>query len=110
MSPRVRLLGRPHIEGDEQLYRRPRGMKSWLLLARPQCAARSMEELRQHALRLLADGDASTASAVAGRAAGLEPLDENAQELFIRSLVAAGRAGLAAAHLTRCEETFAREG
>jgi hypothetical protein len=43
----------------------------WLLLARGECAARSMQELRQAALRLLAAGDAEAAVTPAGRAAGL---------------------------------------
>ena len=48
--------------------------------------------------------------AAAGRAARLDPLDEGAQELFLRVLVAAGRGGLASAHLASCEALFAREG
>ncbi len=56
------------------------GFDTWLLLARLDCAAR------------------------------LDPLDDNAQELFVRVLVAAGRAGLASAHLASCEALFAREG
>jgi DNA-binding SARP family transcriptional activator len=66
------------------------GFDAWLLLARGECAALSMQELRQMALRLLAAGDAEAALEPAGRAAGLEPLDEDAQDLFLRVLVAAG--------------------
>ncbi len=62
----------------------------WLMLARGRCAARSMEELRQAALRLLAAGDAEAAAESAGRAAAQDALDEGAQELFLRALVAAG--------------------
>jgi tetratricopeptide (TPR) repeat protein len=86
------------------------GFETWLLLARPRCAARSMEELRQQALRLLGAGDAEGATAPAGQAARLEPLNEDAQELFLRTLVAAGRSALAAAHLASCQANFAREG
>jgi DNA-binding SARP family transcriptional activator len=71
----------------------------WLILARGRCAARSMEELRQATLRLLATGDFEAAADVAGRAAARDPLDEGAQELFLRALVSAGhpaRAGTAA--------------
>jgi DNA-binding SARP family transcriptional activator len=82
----------------------------WLLLARGECAARSMQELRHAALRLLASGDAEAAVAPAGRAAGLDPLDEDAQELFLRVLVAAGHAARAAAHLASCERVFSRAG
>ena len=82
----------------------------WLMLARGRCAARSMEELRQAALRLLAAGDAEMAAGLAGRAAALDPLDENAQELFLRALVAAGHPARAAVHLAACEAALANEG
>jgi DNA-binding SARP family transcriptional activator len=83
---------------------------TWLMLARGRCAARSMEELRQDALRLLAQGKAEAAAEVAGRAAGLDPLDEAAQELFLRILVAAGHPARAAVHLASCEAALVREG
>jgi DNA-binding SARP family transcriptional activator len=86
------------------------GFGTWLLLARLRCAARGQEELRRRALSLLAGGDAGAATEAAGRAARLDPLDEAAQELFLRTLVAAGRPGLASAHLASCEALFAREG
>jgi DNA-binding SARP family transcriptional activator len=82
----------------------------WLMLARGRCAARSMEELRQAVLRLLAAGDAETAAAIAGIAATRDPLDEGAQEMFLRALVAAGHQARAAVHLAACEATFARDG
>jgi DNA-binding SARP family transcriptional activator len=83
---------------------------TWLLLARGECAALSMQELRQMALRLLAAGNAEAAMEPAGRAAGLEPLDEDAQELFLRVLVAAGHAARASVHLSLCERVFAGAG
>jgi DNA-binding SARP family transcriptional activator len=82
----------------------------WLMLARGRCAARSMEELRQAALRLLAAGAAEAAAELAGRAAALDPLDESAQELFLRALVAADHPARAAVHLAACEAAFAKEG
>jgi DNA-binding SARP family transcriptional activator len=82
----------------------------WLMLARGRCAARSMEELRRAALGLLAAGDAEAATEPAGRAAALDPLDEGAQELFLRALVAAGHPARAAVRLAACEALFAREG
>jgi tetratricopeptide (TPR) repeat protein len=82
----------------------------WLMLARGRCAARSMEELRQAALRLLAEGKAEAAAEAAGRAAGLDRLDEGAQELFLRTLVAAGHPARATVYLASCEAAFAREG
>ena len=68
----------------------------WLMLARGRCAARSMEELRRAALGLLTAGDPEAAIQPAGRAVALDPLDEGAQELFLRTLVAAGHPARAA--------------
>ena len=82
----------------------------WLMLARGRCVARSMEELRHAALRLLAEGKAEAAAEAAGRAARLNQLDESAQELFLRTLVAAGHPARAAVHLASCEAAFASEG
>ena len=82
----------------------------WLMLARGRCAARSMEELRQAALRLLAEDNAEAAADAAGRAASLDPLDEDAQELFLRTLVAAGHPARATVHLASCQAALAREG
>jgi DNA-binding SARP family transcriptional activator len=104
----VEDIGGGLLEGIE--LRNCPGFDTWLLLARLNCAARGREELRRRALSLLAAGEAGAAMAAAGRAAGLDPLDEGAQELFLRVLVAAGRGGLASAHLAACEALFAREG
>ena len=104
----VEDIGGGLLEGIE--LRNCPGFDTWLLLARLDCAARGREELRRRALSLLAAGEAGAAMAAAGRAAGLDPLDEGAQELFLRVLVAAGRGGLASAHLASCEALFAREG
>ena len=104
----VEDIGGGLLEGIE--LRNCPGFDTWLLLARLNCAARGREELRRRALSLLAAGEAGAAMAAAGRAAELDPLDEGAQELFLRVLVAAGRGGLASAHLAACEALFAREG
>ena len=101
-------MGGDLLEGID-LQNCPR-FDTWLMLARLHCAARLREELRRHALSLLAAGDAEAAIATAGHGARLDPLDEGAQELFLRALVAAGRGALAAAHLASCQMTFAREG
>ena len=82
----------------------------WLVLARARCEHRLREALRAAALGALSAGDLQTALGVAERAARLDPLDEAAQELFLRTLVAGGRPALAAAHLAVCERTFARAG
>jgi DNA-binding SARP family transcriptional activator len=83
---------------------------TWLMMARGRLEARSMEELRQAVLRMLAAGDTQAAVGAAGRAAGRDPLDEGAQELFVRALVAAGHPARASVHLAACEATFEREG
>lgn len=101
-------IGGTLLEGVE-VQNCPR-FDAWLLVNRRRAAARSLEELRRHALALLAAGDAEQAVTITLRAAGLDPLDEPAQELFLRALVAAGHEGQAAAHLASCEATFAREG
>jgi DNA-binding SARP family transcriptional activator len=101
-------MGADLLEGVE--LRNCPGFDTWLLLARLDCAARVRQELRRRALSLLAAGEAAAAMAPAGRAATMDPLDEGAQELFLRVLVAAGRGGLASAHLASCEALFAREG
>jgi Tautomerase enzyme/Bacterial transcriptional activator domain len=101
-------IGGVLIEGVEP--RNCPGFEMWLLLARGRCAARSMEELRQATLRLMATGEAEAAVVPAGRAAALDPLDEGAQELLLHALVAAGHPARASVHLALCEATFAREG
>ena len=80
------------------------------MMAGGKCAARSMEELGRAALGLLATGDAEAAIEPAGRAVALDPLDDSAQELFLRTLVGAGHPARAAVHLSSCEAMFAREG
>jgi tetratricopeptide (TPR) repeat protein/DNA-binding SARP family transcriptional activator len=104
----VEDIGGELLEGIE--LRNCPQFETWLLLARLDCAARGREELRRRALRLLAAGEAEAAMAAAGRAARLDPLDDGAQELFLRVLVAAGHRARAAAHLASCEGLFAREG
>lgn len=86
------------------------GFDTWLLLARSHAAARAREELRAAALDLLSRERAEDAVRIAHRAAVLDPLDEDAQELFVRSLVAAGYEGQAALHLTGCLAAFAAAG
>ncbi|MCU1537635.1 MAG: transcriptional regulator, family, partial [Humibacillus sp.] len=75
------------------------GFDTWLLLARSHVEARSREDLRAAALDLLSHGRAEEAAELAHRAAVLDPLDEDAQELFVRALVVAGHEGRAVLHL-----------
>jgi tetratricopeptide (TPR) repeat protein len=86
------------------------GFDTWLMLARSRVAARSLEELRCQALDAMTAGAHDEAVAVAGRAAALDPLDEPAQELFVRALVAAGRRAQASVHVARSLARFSKEG
>lgn len=101
-------IGGALLEGVE--VRHSPGFDTWLLLARSRCAARSREELRRQALTKLESRDLEAAVDIAGVAARLDPLDEDAQELFLRTLVAAGHPGQAAMQWAACSATFAREG
>jgi DNA-binding SARP family transcriptional activator len=101
-------IGGALLEGME--VRQSPGFDTWLLLARSRSAARSREELRRQALGKLESRDLEAAVAIAGLAARLDPLDEDAQELFLRSLVAAGHPGQAAMQWAACSATFSREG
>ncbi|HEY2791303.1 MAG TPA: hypothetical protein VGJ28_03045 [Micromonosporaceae bacterium] len=82
----------------------------WLLLARGRCGSRSMEELRRLTLLAMAAGTPQDALEPAGRAAALDALDEAAQELFLRTLVAAGLSARATVYLAGCEAAFAEAG
>ncbi len=86
------------------------GFEAWLLLARARCGQRCRERAREEALRLLADGDADGAVSAAGLGARLDPLDETAQELLLRALVAAGRHAAAAHQLALTDRAFRRAG
>lgn len=86
------------------------GFDTWLMLARVHYAAKSRQQLRTTVLRLLAAGESASAVTSAETAVRLEPLDEQAQELLMRALVADGQGGVAAGHLAACEGMFAREG
>lgn len=86
------------------------GFDTWLLLARSHVAARAREELRATALDLLSRGQADAAVRCAQRAALLDPLDEDAQELFVRTLMSAGHEGQASLHLSTCLAAFRAAG
>lgn len=101
-------IGTTFLEGVD--LRHCPGFDTWLLLARSRAAARSLEELRSQALHKLELGAWDEAVAIAGQAARLDPLNEPAQELFLRALVSAGHPGQASVHWAACSAAFAREG
>ena len=80
------------------------------MLARSHAAARTRETLRAATLELLSHQRTEEAVSVAHRAAALDPLDEDAQELFVRTLVSAGREGQAALQLSTCLATLTAAG
>ena len=82
----------------------------WLLTTRSSTTARSREVLRERALQLMGRGATAEADELAERSVALDPLDTDAQELFLRCLVADGRTGTARAQLAACEGMFAAEG
>jgi DNA-binding SARP family transcriptional activator len=86
------------------------GFDMWLSIARSRVTARSLGELRDRALRELVGGATASASALAETAVSLDRLDDSAQELLLRCLVADGRPRLAEAHLAVCEAAFAEAG
>ncbi len=82
----------------------------WLMMARARLTATSLDALRERALTALTAGMARRATELAQAAVRLDPLDEAAQELFLRCLVADARPALAAAQLAACEVAFNRAG
>ncbi|WP_170127124.1 AfsR/SARP family transcriptional regulator [Kineococcus rhizosphaerae] len=101
-------LGGTLLEGVE--VRDCPGFDAWLLLARARCAARTREELHSRAVAALGRDDVDAALPLATRAAALDVLDEEAQELLVRALVAAGLPAQALAHLGACEARLVRAG
>lgn len=98
----------PLLEGIE--LRDSPDFDLWLMMERSRWAVRSLEELRRRTLRQLAVGDTGAAACLAEYAVNIDPLDESAQELLLRALVADGRRELAEVRLAAVEGTFAREG
>lgn len=101
-------FGLPLLEGIE--LRGSPDFNLWLMMERSRWAVRRLEELRRRTLRQLAVGDAGAATRLAEYAVNIDPLDESAQELLLRALVADGRCELAEARLAAVAGTFARDG
>ncbi|HUH08202.1 MAG TPA: BTAD domain-containing putative transcriptional regulator [Egibacteraceae bacterium] len=82
---------------------------SWLLVEQQRVAARVHAAIREASLRALAVGDVQRAVALAQRAAAGDPLDEGAQVLLVRALIASGDHDAAQRHVAACETLFASE-
>jgi DNA-binding SARP family transcriptional activator len=85
------------------------GFEAWLLNERRHLQSASEAVLREAALARLVAGEEESAVDFAARLVALNPLDENYQELLIRSLAAGGDREAAARQLSACIELFRRE-
>ncbi|MEX2549979.1 MAG: BTAD domain-containing putative transcriptional regulator [Nitriliruptoraceae bacterium] len=81
----------------------------WFESERRHLRALSADIIREAALQRLAHGDHDAAVALAERVVGLEPLDENAAVLLVRTLRAAGRGEEARTVVTSATERLRRE-
>jgi DNA-binding SARP family transcriptional activator/Tfp pilus assembly protein PilF len=84
-------------------------LDAWLVMERQRLAAGLRAHLYERAQIELGLGRADVAARVAQRLVDLDPLDEEAQELLVRSLVAAGDRAAAIARVEACETQIARE-
>lgn len=99
-------LDRPLLEGV-QFYALA-AFDLWLSAERRRLAAAAAAVLREAAVATVA-WDPQRAVGHAGRLVALDPFDENHHVVLVRSLVAAGRADVAAQRVEACVELFAAE-
>ncbi|HYV01208.1 MAG TPA: BTAD domain-containing putative transcriptional regulator [Actinomycetota bacterium] len=104
---RVPGLGRELLEGMS--FPRMAAFEAWLLTQRRHLLASAEAVLREATLARLASGQAEESVALAMRLVASNPLEESFQELFIRSLVAAGDHETARRQLDACIQLFERE-
>jgi len=83
--------------------------EAWLLVARRRLAGACEALLRDAAHAALAAGRPLDGAALASRVLGSAPYDENAHELLVRCLAAAGDRAAARAHVEACETLLRRE-
>ena len=100
-------LGRELLEGLD-VPGSP-AFEAWLLIQRRHLQAATEAVLREGVLATLAEGDAARAAALAARLVEQNPLDEGYQELFVRSLAAAGDRDAATRQLESATELLERE-
>jgi DNA-binding SARP family transcriptional activator len=82
---------------------------AWLLTARRHFRALAGSMLEEAGLAMLADGQYTGAIDAAVRMVELDPFDENAQTLLVRSLAASGDRAAAQQQVRVCTELFRRE-
>jgi DNA-binding SARP family transcriptional activator len=96
------LLEGVHVSGSPVF-------ESWLLAERRHVQAQTEDILHEAALARLAEGAGDGAIDLAARLVAINPLDENFQELLIRSYAASGDRVSAARQLAACVELLRRE-
>lgn len=83
--------------------------ESWLLVERRRVAGAIEARLRQHAIALLASGQAADAIPFAAKAVAAHPLEQGNHELLVRSLAQSGDEAGALRQITLCEDLFRNE-
>jgi DNA-binding SARP family transcriptional activator len=105
----VALPGLGHELLDGQAFRSSPGFEMWLENERRHVAGTTSAVLHQAALAELARGDVAEATQHASELVRLNPYEENAHVLLVRSLRAAGNLEGAARQVEACTELFRRE-
>jgi DNA-binding SARP family transcriptional activator len=100
-------LGRELLEGVD--VRASVAFETWLDSERRHVQAQTEAVLHEAALARLTSGDGDAAISLAARLVAIDPLDENAQELLIRTHAAVGDREATARQLAACVELFRRE-
>lgn len=103
----LRGLGHELLEGMN--FASSPAFDIWLLTERRRLAGATQDVLREAARDRLASGETERAIELAGRLAGANPLDEDAQELLIRAYATAGDRVSADRQLDACIALFRRE-
>lgn len=83
--------------------------EEWLLTERRRLSGATQDVLREAARARLAAGDAGAAAELASRLVAVDPFDEDARELLIRSYAAAGDRAAAERQRDVCVDLFRRE-
>jgi DNA-binding SARP family transcriptional activator len=100
-------LGRPFLEGVNPAAGAT--FELWLENERRHIAGATEGVIHEAALATLAHGDTSTALDLASRLVELNPLDENAQVLYVRCLATAGHVERARRQVESCTNLFRRD-
>ncbi len=100
-------LGRDLLEGME--FGAAPAFDAWLLTTRRHLRALASSMLHEAGLALVASGEYAAAIDASAQLVELDPFDENAQTLLVRSLAASGDRAGAQARVRMCTKLFQRE-